>query len=155
MRVFAVVSSGQRGMKAVRWVGKCVNEVDAVWKPQWQKRERREKRQKEKIKKDMWAWRAAQGQPFHLATGEEKAKNTLQLFFHQGREWGGKRECKIGRLKKQEIYPLHQQLLLLLLLLEAVLPSLRFFILFLSTETRAGNCVIHVGYSTLLGSVGV
>lgn len=34
----------------------------------------------EKIKKDMRAGRAAQGQPFNLAAGEEKAKNILQPF---------------------------------------------------------------------------
>lgn len=54
---------------------------------------------------------------------------------------------EIGRLKN-EIYPLHHHLLLLLL--EAVPPSPQFF-LCLPTETRAGSCVIHVGYFTLFG----
>lgn len=42
--------------------------------------EERKETDREKIKKDMQAWRAARGQPFYLAAGEEKAKNTLQLF---------------------------------------------------------------------------
>lgn len=103
MCVFATLSSGQRGRKAVRWVGKCVNEVKAVWMPEWQngrEREERKETDREKIKKDMWAWRAARGQLFHHAAGEEKAKNTLQLFSTKGGS-EKRRECKIGRRKKR------------------------------------------------------
>lgn len=152
MCVFATLSSGQRGRKAVRWVGKCVNEVKAVWMPEWQngrEREERKETDREKIKKDMWAWRAARGQLFHHAAGEEKAKNTLQLFSTKGGS-EKRRECKIGRRKK-ELFPLHHHLILLLL--EAVLPSPRFFFLVVVSLRR--NQSRQLCYSTLFGSGGV
>lgn len=105
--MFTSLSGGQKVQESCQVSGEGVNKAEAPWMPpvaqcEWKGREETDM---EKIKRDMRAWRAAQGQPFHLAAGEDDAKNTLWLFFffffYQGRE-REKRECQIASKKKKK-----------------------------------------------------
>lgn len=70
---------------------------------EWEReKEERKETDREKIKKDMRAWRAARGQPLHLAAGEEKAKNTLQLFSTKGGSERGRGSVRYGGKKKKK-----------------------------------------------------
>lgn len=81
MCVFATLSSGQRGRIAVRWKGKRVNEVEAVWMPQWQNGREREKRKETENKEGRERGGQHRVSLSIFAAGEEKAKNTPPAFF--------------------------------------------------------------------------